>query len=51
LDAWSKPQFKKSEMHGDLPSKRGIVVSASEERRGGAYTSFLKKIRRRKRKK
>ena len=28
-----KPWFKKSEMHGDLPS--GTVVSASE-RRGGA---------------
>ena len=30
-----KPQFKRSEMHGDLPS--GTVVSASERRGGALY--------------
>jgi hypothetical protein len=30
-----KPRFKKSEMHGDLPS--GTVVSASECRGGARY--------------
>ena len=30
-----KPRFKKSEMHGDLPS--GTVVSASERRGGALY--------------
>ena len=29
-----KPWFKKSEMHGDLPFKKGSVVSASKRRRG-----------------
>lgn len=31
-----KPRFKKSEMRGDLPFKKGTVVSASTKRRGGA---------------
>jgi hypothetical protein len=30
-----KPQFKRSEMHGDLPSKNGIVVSASKIKKFG----------------
>jgi len=29
-----KPRFKKSEMHGDLPCKKGTLVSASERRDG-----------------
>ena len=32
-----KPRFKKSEMHGDLPFKKGIAVSASERRKGALY--------------
>jgi|LGVE01.1.fsa_nt_gb hypothetical protein len=32
-----KPWFKKSEMHGDLPFKKDIVVSASERRGGALY--------------
>ena len=31
-----KPRFKKSEMRGDLPFKKGTVVSASTKLRGGA---------------
>jgi hypothetical protein len=30
-----KPQLKKSEMHGDLPYKKGTVVSASRQHAGG----------------
>ena len=30
-----KPQFKKSEMHGDLPFKKGTVASASKIKRKG----------------
>jgi hypothetical protein len=37
-----KPYFKKFEMHGDLPSKKGTVVSASTERRGGALYKYPK---------
>jgi len=32
-----KPRFKKSEMRGDLPFKKGTVVSASEK--GGAINN------------
>jgi hypothetical protein len=29
-----KPQFKKSEIHGNLPCEKGIVVSVSKHRGG-----------------
>jgi hypothetical protein len=40
-----KPRFKKSEMRGDLPFKKGTVVSASTKRRGGALYKYPKKRR------
>jgi multimeric flavodoxin WrbA len=33
LESMKKPQLKKSEMHGDLPSKKGTAVSASKTNR------------------
>jgi hypothetical protein len=38
-----KPRFKKSEMRGDLPFKKGTVVSASTKRRGGALYKYPNK--------
>jgi hypothetical protein len=36
---------KKSEIHRDMPFKRGTVVSASAEHRGGCYIGTQKKRR------